>query len=165
MKILLLNPPFDRMVIRDYCCGHTSKADYCWVPIDLLALSGVLSERHDVNVIDSIIMRHDKPSTLKKIKKIKPDAIISLVSAITVKSDMEFLSLVKETTDAEIYVIGDVAYFDPKNILKEYKFLDGIVFDFTSKGILELIENKENPKDVAFRKGNEIFIGKKARVK
>ncbi len=161
MKVLVLNPPFKRMLIRDYCCSHTSKANYCWVPIDMLVLSGVLSEKYDVDVLDSIVMKYGQEETLKKIEKINPDVLISMVSAIAIKSDMKFLSEAKKATNSKLFVIGDIAYFRPEHILKEYSDIDGIIFDFSTKSILELINGKHPEEEVAYRKFGKIYIGDK----
>lgn len=161
MKILLLNPPSKKFVIRDYCCGHTSKADYCWPPIDLLVLSGVL-QYHDIDVLDTIIEGDSFNEGFEKILKIKPDFIISLTSAISLEDDMKFLKRIKEKNNCSIFVIGDVAYFDPSYVMKKYKFIDGIVFDFTSSGILRFIEGKRNNLiDIAYRDNSRIVICQK----
>ncbi len=54
MKVLLLNPPGERIYIRDYFCSKTTKSNYLFHPIDLLALSGPLAEEHDVEELDCI---------------------------------------------------------------------------------------------------------------
>ena len=42
--ILLLNPPYRELIIRDNYCCYTSKSGYLWPPVDLLYLSGILSK-------------------------------------------------------------------------------------------------------------------------
>jgi radical SAM superfamily enzyme YgiQ (UPF0313 family) len=159
MRILLLNPPSKNFIIRDYCCGHTSKADYCWPPIDLLVLSGILSQSHVINVLDSIIEEDSFNVSFTKILNFKPDYIISLTSAISLDDDMEFLYKIKKKINCSTFVIGDVAYFDPLYIMKNYKFLDGIIFDFTSSEILKFIEGERtNLMDMAYRKDKKIII-------
>jgi len=54
-KVLLLNPPGDKLYLRDEYCSAVSKADYYWPPIDLLVLSGILSDKYEVEVIDAIV--------------------------------------------------------------------------------------------------------------
>ena len=41
-KVLLLNPPGDRLYIRDQFCSHVSKGTYYWQPLDLLMISARL---------------------------------------------------------------------------------------------------------------------------
>jgi len=53
-KLLLLNPPGSRMFFRDYYCAKVSKARYYYHPVDLVYLSGSLSEHFQVSVIDAI---------------------------------------------------------------------------------------------------------------
>ena len=54
MRVLLLNPPGERVYIRDYFCSKTTKSNYLFHPIDLVVLSGTLDECHDVSVLDAI---------------------------------------------------------------------------------------------------------------
>ena len=54
-KVLLLNPPGDRLYIRDQFCSHVSKGTYYWQPLDLLMISGRLhAEGFELAVVDAI---------------------------------------------------------------------------------------------------------------
>lgn len=165
LKILLLNPPAKSMVIRDYCCGESAKADYYWPPIDLLVLSGIISKKHDVEVLDAIIYRLSYKDTHKKILKIKPDAIIFLTSAVTFLSDLEFAKGIKNDLKCQIFTIGDIAYFEPQRLMERYSFIDGIIMDFTSDGILKLIDGENNPKGVVYRVRDKIVVGAQCDTK
>jgi len=46
-KVLLLNPPGDRLYIRDQFCSHVSKGTYYWQPQDLLMLSARSEHVHN----------------------------------------------------------------------------------------------------------------------
>ena len=54
MRVLLLNPPGERVYIRDYFCSKTTKSNYLFHPIDLVMLSGTVGSRHEIAVLDAI---------------------------------------------------------------------------------------------------------------
>ena len=51
-KILLLNPPGDKLFQRDMYCSGVSKAHYYWPSIDMLVLSGILGQEYDLDILD-----------------------------------------------------------------------------------------------------------------
>ncbi len=59
VRVLLLNPPGSEIFIRDYFCSKTTKSNYLFHPIDLLAMSGTLAQEHEVSVLDGIAERLD----------------------------------------------------------------------------------------------------------
>ena len=52
-KIVLVNPPNKKIVLRDLYSSTISKGLYNWPCIDLLVLSGVLKNDFDVILIDA----------------------------------------------------------------------------------------------------------------
>ena len=40
---------------RDYYCGHFIKGRYGWPPLDLVVMSGRLSEQYEVVVLDAVV--------------------------------------------------------------------------------------------------------------
>jgi len=59
MRVLLLNPPGERVYIRDYFCSKTTKSNYLFHPVDLVALSGTLAGEHELTVLDCMPERLD----------------------------------------------------------------------------------------------------------
>jgi uncharacterized radical SAM superfamily protein len=106
-KILLLNPPFNGTIIRDYYCPHTSKADYCWPPIDLLVLSGRFKE-DEVQLLDCVMDKIDGAEAVKIISEIKPDEIYILTSSISEKNDILFINDLNILIPGmKLFAIGD----------------------------------------------------------
>ena len=166
MKVLLLNPPAIELVLRDYCCSETSKANYYWPPIDLLVLSGILNEKHEVKVFDANINRSSPEEAKKEIIEMKPDIIISLTGAVSICNDMKFLKGIKSEIGCKLLVIGDIAYFEPEMTLKMFTEIDGILFEFTSNEILKYLKGqRKSLKDIALREGGKIIIGEKGESK
>ena len=67
-SILLLNPPSNRLILRDMYSSTYSKGDYYWPPADLLIISGILDKDFSVNILDANVLKKEanvgKPSNL-----------------------------------------------------------------------------------------------------
>ena len=70
--VLLLNPPGNQRIMRDYFCSKVSKGSYYYHPVDLLFLSGWLGEHYHVRVLDSVVQRLSPRATLAYIKTLRP---------------------------------------------------------------------------------------------
>ena len=116
-SVLLLNPPGDKLYIRDYYCSFSSKADYYWPPQDLIVLSGILSEKYKVEVIDAIINKISKEKCLDKILNSDYKAIIFTTGTATMTSDMELMEKVKKGKK-------DIKYFLDKAGFKGKRFTE-----------------------------------------
>ena len=53
-RVLLLNPPGEKLYQRDMYCSNISKGKYYWPAIDLLILSGILGQSYEVDVLDAV---------------------------------------------------------------------------------------------------------------
>jgi len=134
MKVLLLNPPSAPPVLRDMSCGETVKASYYWAPIDLLVLSAAIPKDVDRAVLDATAERLDHGQALKRACAHRPDVVASLVSAVSLESDLAFLTGLKERTGAAVAVMGDLPSFTPGALLK--RGMDAEIPDFTDERIL-----------------------------
>lgn len=90
MKALLLNPPGKKIYFRDYYCAKISKAGYYYHPVDLVYLSGRLSNVADVHIIDAIAEKLNQEACQRKIKELYPDIIIFLSSVPSYNEDILF---------------------------------------------------------------------------
>jgi anaerobic magnesium-protoporphyrin IX monomethyl ester cyclase len=139
MKVLLLNPPGARPFVRDYYCSKVSKSNYLFQPIDLVMLSGILSERHELSVCDAIAERLSVDSTLAMIRTLAPDAIISLAGSVSLDDDLAFLEQTARLTGT-LLVSGDAFLDEPQAWLERCPFISGILFDFTSADVLAFLD-------------------------
>lgn len=103
VKILLLNPPNKTMCLRDQYCCFTSKADYCWPPIDLLIQSGILNQEHEVKVIDAIVERITLDSCMRKILEYQPELVVSLTGISSFVSRFSICQKYKEKNSSTNY--------------------------------------------------------------
>lgn len=130
-------------MLRDYACGESTKADYYWAPIDLLVLSGVLGEAHDVRVEDAVADPRGPEEVLARAEAFQPDAVFTLTAAVTLASDDAFLVRLKERTGARIYGLGDVGSFEPVATLGKTRAFDGFVQNFADPTLAALAAGDE----------------------
>ncbi|MEA1873366.1 MAG: radical SAM protein [Bacteroidota bacterium] len=163
-KILLLNPPGNKMFFRDYYCAKVSKAKYYYHPIDLVYLSGRLTELGDIFVIDAIAENLSSKSCSKQILDLKPNIIIFLSSAPSYEEDMSFIKSIKnEITHCNIIASGDIFRDYKTKALVDNPFLDAILFDFSTDDILTYLKKTHHKiiPNIIYRSNNEIIEGKK----
>lgn len=161
LNILLLNPPGEKLYIRDYYCSKVSKAGYIYEPIDLLILSGILSTKHKVYVLDAIAHNYSPSKCLQKIDSINPDVIISLTGAVSFDEDVEFWKSIKAShEEVLIFASGDILMEDTDLLISKLACLDGVILDFTDSDILDLFEDMERPYNTIVHKHKgELFKG------
>lgn len=157
-KVLLLNPPGDKLYLRDQHCSSTSKASYYWPPVDLLMQSGILSEGNEVTVIDAIIEKMDEESCLNRIKLHSPDFILFVTGVVSWVKDLSFMKRVKEETGAGMAASGGMLLSEYREIMERYEFLDIILMDFSSDCLSVFLKGEEPSYDVCMRKDNEIVL-------
>ncbi len=161
-RVLLLNPPGDKLYLRDYYCSKVSKANYIYPPVDLVMLSGILNERFEVKVLDAIVENFNSEKCLKLIKTMNVDAIFFLAGSVSKKNDFEFMHLIKENNrNTRLIGSGDIFMEDPVGFLNREEWLDAVLLDFTEKDIIKYIENEstcgESIKSIVYRGKNDII--------
>ncbi|HBU69402.1 MAG TPA: hypothetical protein DEE98_03355 [Elusimicrobia bacterium] len=140
-KVLLLNPPGRKLYIREYFCSKVSQADYIPHPVDLVMLSGVLSGKFALELIDAITGKLSEAGALEAAAAVKPEAVICLVGAASLSEDLAFLKALRpRLPNAKIIAIGDVFREDARKRLGDYPFIDAVLLDFTSEDIVLYLE-------------------------
>jgi len=144
MKILLLNPPGERLYQRDYYCSKVSKAAYLFHPTDLLILSGILATRHSVEVLDALAEGLKPEDALQRIARIDPQVVISLCGAVSWPEDSSFFVKLKAwNQDLRLMVSGDLVLEGAKSFPDDAGAVDALLLDFTSDSALRWIEGGE----------------------
>ena len=166
-KIFLLNPPGARPYLRDYYCSKVAKADYLYEPVDLLILSGLLANRHEVEALDCIALDMEAQTALVRIGAAQPDVVIFLSGAVSWYEDRVFLKEVKRLNRTILVGSGDLFLEDGVQILADNDFLDGLLLDFTTSDILDYIEqNSENHhQNMIYRQKGNIVHGPLMRAR
>jgi len=160
-KILLLNPPGTRPYLRDYYCSKIAKADYLYEPTDLLILSGLLNEDHQVQALDCIAMGMQTAKALEWIRNAAPDAVIFLSGAVSWHEDKKFLKELKQLCPVPLIGSGDLFLEDGDKILLKHDFVDAVLLDFTSRDLLHYLKQgaKAGPDNMIYRQGKRIVTG------
>ena len=143
MHVLLLNPPGREIYVRDYFCSKTTKSNYHFHPVDLLALSGTLSAKHTVSVLDCIAEGLSPAEAQRRIDLKAPEAIISLVGSVSWEEDRHFLAE-QSSRGRRIFGIGDILHEAQLERLKEEPWLEAILDDFTTEDALHLLAREED---------------------
>jgi radical SAM superfamily enzyme YgiQ (UPF0313 family) len=140
-RVLLLNPPATDLIIRDYYCSKTTKSNYLFQPIDLLAQSGRLTRHFEVTFIDAVVDRLDEATCRERILAYAPDAILFLSGAISFTYDLPFLAEVKRQLGGTTALIGsgDIFLEEGERWLEENPFLDAVILDFSNDDVAALL--------------------------
>lgn len=159
MKVLLLNPPGEALYFRDNYCSYTSKANYYWPAIDLLAQSGVLDRHFDIAVKDCIVEKISFEECLDFIAAFQPNAIIMVTGFASKQNDDRFLHLVKlRHPNIRIIVSGGYPFFGKSQVLRENRDIDAILMDYTSEGTASYLKGDyDNVVDMIYRHGVRII--------
>lgn len=142
MKVLLLNPPGQRVYIRDYLCSKTTKSNYFFHPIDLVVLSGTLASAHETRVLDCIAEGLAPEAAEARIDACAPDAIVSLVGAVSWPEDRAFLAA-QHARGRRIAAIGDVLHEHSEKRLAEEPWLELALHDFSNADVLRWLEGDD----------------------
>jgi tRNA A37 methylthiotransferase MiaB len=166
-KILLLNPPGTLPYLRDYYCSKVAKAEYLYEPTDLLILSGLLSEKHEVHVLDCIAQAMQPSEALQSVQVTQPDVVVFLSGAVSWHEDQIFLKELKRLTGATLIGSGDLFLEDGDQILADNEFIDALLLDFTTPDILYYLDQSAEvrPENMIYRQGENIIEGPLARAK
>jgi len=142
VRVLLLNPPGREVYVRDYFCSKTTKSNYNFQPVDLLALSGTVAGEHEVSVLDCIAEGLSPSAAEARIDALDPAAIISLVGSVSWEEDRGFLRLQAEA-GRRVFAIGDVLHEGAEERLREEPWLEAALDDFTTADALHLLAGRE----------------------
>ncbi|MGC8928615.1 MAG: B12-binding domain-containing radical SAM protein [Myxococcota bacterium] len=155
MHVLLLNPPGEKIYLRDCYCSTISKLGYIWQPADLLVASGIFRSRYRISILDSIAERINKDKSLEKIKNINPDIVYMLASSISLSDDIMFAKeITKRFKNIKILCSGEPVL---NSIFStSYPFFDVIIKNYTSSRLIDIVEELKCKKD-----SNPIIIEEK----
>jgi hypothetical protein len=147
VKVLLLNPPGERIYIRDYFCSKTTKSNYLFHPVDLVALTGTLASQHTVEVLDCMAERLDPAQA----RAFDPEVVLSLVGSVSWNEDRAFLSE-QHQSGRRVLVIGDVLHERSEQRLQAEAWIEAALHDFSNEDCLHyLAGNRERVLDMTLR--------------
>src|SRR6186997_1079978 len=135
-KVVLLNPPGDRLYIRDQFCSHVSKGTYYWQPLDLLMLSARLdADGHELAVVDAVAERLAAEEALHRVERFEPEALVFLTGSDSFASDAAFVAEAKRRGVRIAVGIGDILREKGEHLLAAHPEIDGCLLDFVTHGL------------------------------
>ncbi len=157
-NILFLNPPGEKIYIRDYYCSKVSKAYYLPQPVDLLIQTAFFDlETYDLKVIDAIAEKQTTDQVIRKVKQFSPDLIIGLLGSVSLNEDLAFYAKVHEQfPTTKIVCSGDALLDNHKEKLSSYKWLDAIITNFYVDGVRLWLDGEPAPGIVFLQDGKLI---------
>jgi len=158
--VLLLNPPGDKLYIRDYYCSFSSKADYYWPPQDLIYLSGLLNERFDVRDLDAIAARQSAASVFEDILALDPAAVVFTTGTATIKTDAALMARLKSARPAiRIVASAGILKFVGKEILEAQPAIDALLLDFGENDLSAYLRGAPGPwKSLLARENGRLVV-------
>lgn len=147
MKILVLNLPYRRKIIRKYSCSYYANG-YLYPPIELIRICTIIKEKailkHDIIFFDAIAENKKQNFCKRMIMDIKPDVIITLSSLDFVNEEIEFLTSIKNTKPFVTVLIGYLPDLFPE-IFENVDIILGNDFEaIIEKTFIELISDNSN---------------------
>ncbi|CAM1373118.1 B12-binding domain-containing radical SAM protein [Tenacibaculum xiamenense] len=159
-RILFLNPPGEKIYIRDYYCSKVSKAYYLPQPVDLLIQSSFFNES-DYNILVMDCIAENKPEllALQKIKEFSPHYIIGLIGSVSLLEDQIFYSKVKIQNPSTIIACsGDALLEKFQEKFKKYDWLTAIITNFFKDGFKRFIEKDERIDGLVYYYQNKLIV-------
>ena len=156
-KVLLLNPPGDKLYARDKYCTSVSKTSYYWPQVDLLVQSGYLKDHHDLFVLDAIAERLSFESSFSRISKMGADTVIFLTCSASWNKDFAFVKRLKDELGMQTIANGGFLLFKGKSAMEQFPQIDAVMLDFTEPDILRYLQgDTENLRNFIYRRDGEI---------
>ena len=166
-KLLLLNPPGDKIYFRDYYCSKISKAGYYYHPLDLVYLSGILKNNFEILLLDAIAEKMPQNKCLEFVEGMNPDIIIFLISSPSYYQDVDFLTFLNNKLPNTLFIgTGDIYRELKSKAFKLHHFLDAILLDFSTDDILKYLKKPDGLvyNNIIYKLGEKIIEGKEHHV-
>lgn len=158
-RVLLLNPPHRKRVVRDCYCSDIVKAGYYWHPLDLLIQAGHLAARNEVFLFDAIAHRLSDDAVLDLAEQLDPEWVLMLAGRVVADDDREFAEMLRESLpQAKLFASGDLFTDRPVEALQQFPMLDGALLEFVSPEFARLVDGREAIGDLALRAGDDIRV-------
>lgn len=142
-KVLLLNPPSDRLYIRDQFCSHVSKGTYYWQPLDLLQISARLNAQgYELSIVDAIAERLSAEETQRRISRFAPDALVFMTGSDSFADDVAFIAEVKRRGVDVAVGIGDILREKGEQLMATHPEIDAYLHDFVNNGLHAFLQGR-----------------------
>lgn len=142
MKVFFLNIPFHARYSRESRSPGVAPSGTLYYPIYLALAAGVTRKGgHEIDFLDAPADRYDLDQTIGRIKRFKPDLIVSTSVTASIVHDVKVMDRLKDETGAMTMLCGTHPTARPVETLEMSKTLDFVAiseYDFT---ILEVADH------------------------
>ena len=114
--------------------------------------------KHDVKVIDAIVLQMTEEECTQLILKIKLNYIIFVTGFLSKDEDFAYIRQIIQYLECTIIVTGEYLLYDAEKIMIQNRFIDAVLVNYTSKVILNYIDGDENLFDICVRKNEKIIM-------
>src|SRR3989338_2178926 len=96
MKVVLLNPPYTRQIVRRYKCSYNAET-FLLPPLELMYLGGVSRRQKgvDTTLIDAIAEDLSLDAVRRRLREIEPDIIVGITGLECMAHDLGVLDTLK----------------------------------------------------------------------
>ena len=147
MKILVLNLPYKRKIIRKYSCSYYGNG-FLYPPVELLRVCTILREKssisHEIVFIDAIAENLNYLRCNDKVTNLNPDIIITLASVDFINDEYTFLSNLKKANFLKIILIGYIPNLFPQSFKEANVILGNNFEQVIGKAIAGLKSNNSD---------------------
>lgn len=129
LRVLLLNPPGRRHYQRDTLCSSVAKGGYSLPPGDLIAVSGLLGRKFQVQGLDALVEGIGSSQLWKHLNPGDHDVIIVQTSSASWEEDREILAHLSDWP-CRLVVNGDYSLAHAAEVLDDDHFrVDAVILD------------------------------------
>ncbi len=147
--------------------GKTKTVDYYPFPFWLAYTSSLLKRDTPFKIkgLDGVVLDLDAKSYLDLVKDFKPDILITELTTISIKDDLEILKTVKKETKTKVVLAGNFPTVKDYQLLR-LEFIDYILrgeYEITAKELIIALYEKgplENVEGLSYKIKNKIFRNK-----
>jgi len=142
-RIVLINPPNAKTVLRDMYSSTVSKGLYNWPNADLLVLSGVLSSEYEVVLIDANALRWQDGFTVKAVAELAPAGVCYAFGASVKEDEYLFLQALRAAVpDVPFIGTGGLLYHDAPAQLEAHPELGACLLNFTTDDVIRYFKGE-----------------------
>ena len=157
--VVLVNPPNERIVLRDMYSSTISKGHYNWPNTDLLVLSGILSETCDVKLIDANTLGLSANETTERIARLKPDGVVFAFGVSVKSEDYAFVALLRQALpETRLIGTGGLLRHNAEEELKNHPEFDACLMNFITDDTYKYLDNDlSSLRNFVYRNKDEII--------
>lgn len=162
MKILVINEPFVKDFCRTQRWAARTRGRVLRAP-DWLAYAAAVLERggHDVRLLDMVARNQTKEDLKSIVHKEKPDFVVLDSTTPSIYSDIECASLIKQTSEAKVVMVGPHISSLPEETLH---LAEGAIdvaclgeYDETVQDAIEKFPRLEKVLGIAYYQNGRVF--------